>query len=122
MRALDEHIKLARASIDFYPDLDSAFEINVAKVRAVLPTELRERLREPVEMLVRTAQSTYREHSSPSGGSRSARRNRPNGKQAASSRLALETAAKKIGELRALRRVLSELKKSDPDAARWLGW
>ena len=62
MRALDEHVKLARASIDFYPGLDAAFEIDVAKVRAVLPAELRERLQGPVESLVRAAQAVYRAH------------------------------------------------------------
>jgi hypothetical protein len=72
MRALDEHVKLACASIDFQPELDAAFEINVAKVRAVLPTELRDRLGEPVEKLVRVAQAAYREHalSAPSHGAK----------------------------------------------------
>lgn len=60
MRANDEHTKLARASIDFYPDLDAAFGINIAKARVDLPTELRERLKDPVEKLVRRANARYR--------------------------------------------------------------
>jgi hypothetical protein len=34
LRAADEHTKFARAAIDFQTDLDSAFQINVAKMRS----------------------------------------------------------------------------------------
>ncbi len=113
MRALDEHVKLARAAIDFYPDLDSAFEINVAKVRAVLPAELKERLQRPVESLVRAAQNAYREHSSDAAPVRSANLNR---------RKALEAAAKKAGEQRALRKIVKQIQEAAPKLAKDLGW
>ncbi len=39
IRAADEHTKLARASLDFQTDLDLLFQINVAKMRALIPPE-----------------------------------------------------------------------------------
>src|SRR6266508_1186447 len=70
MRTKDEHSKLARAALDFHPDLDSAFEVNVAKATVSLPTDLRERLREPIDDLARWAQRVYRQRdaASPSVG------------------------------------------------------
>jgi hypothetical protein len=71
MRTKDEHSKLARAALDFHPDLDSAFEVNVAKATVSLPADLRERLREPIDDLARWAQRVYRQRdaaSPPVGG------------------------------------------------------
>lgn len=66
MRAADEHTKLARAALEFWPDLDDEFEINISKMRVRLPEELRERLGAPVTQLIKRAQEKYR------GGERSA--------------------------------------------------
>jgi histidine kinase/DNA gyrase B/HSP90-like ATPase len=122
MRALDEHVKLARASIDFYPGLDAAFEINVAKVRAVLPTELRERLRAPVECLVRAAQAAYRAHPGGDTAREQTQRRKPQKGSNATARPALESAARKAGELPSLRRIVRHLRMSDPRLAEHLGW
>lgn len=59
MRTADEHTKLARVSIDFFPDLDEAFGINIAKMRVNLPRSLRERLKTPIEDLLREAKKAY---------------------------------------------------------------
>jgi hypothetical protein len=59
MRTADEHTKLARAAIDFYPDLDPVFEVNIAKFRVTLPPELKDQLEEPVERLVKRAKTVY---------------------------------------------------------------
>lgn len=59
MRAPDEHTKLARVSLDFYPELDPAFGINIAKMRVTLPLQLRERLKDPIEDLIRVAKRAY---------------------------------------------------------------
>ena len=59
MRTADEHTKLARAAIDFRPDLDSAFEVNVAKFRVTLPPELKDQMEEPVERFVKLAKVVY---------------------------------------------------------------
>ena len=42
IRGIDEHTKLARASIDFDTDLDETFQINVAKMSVVLPADAEE--------------------------------------------------------------------------------
>ncbi|WP_375424832.1 ATP-binding protein [uncultured Friedmanniella sp.] len=60
LRGYDEHIKLARAAVEFWPDLDEAFEINVAKTRVKLPEELRDQLKPLVTMLTRRADDRYR--------------------------------------------------------------
>jgi hypothetical protein len=59
LRAPDEHTKLARVALDFYPELDGAFGINIAKMRVQLPSQLRERLKDPIEDLIRVAKRAY---------------------------------------------------------------
>jgi len=117
LRAPDEHLKLARASIDFFPELDPAFEVNVAKVRVSLPSELRERLKTPVDLLVRAAQAAYRhEKQAVAGQERKTRR------QTSVPKRAIEAAARRAGEGPALKRIVRELRAQDPELARSLGW
>lgn len=59
LRAADEHTKFARAALDFHPELDPAFGINIAKMRVNLPPGLRDSLRPPIETLVRRAKQRY---------------------------------------------------------------
>lgn len=59
MRTSDEHTKLARVALDFWPDLDSAFDLNVAKARVNLPADLRAQLQPLVEQLVKQARNVY---------------------------------------------------------------
>ncbi len=59
IRTPDEHTKLARIALDFWPDLDSAFEVNVAKARVNLPADLRKMLQPHVEQLVKQARKHY---------------------------------------------------------------
>lgn len=66
IRVLDEHTKLARVAVDFFPSLDSAFGINIAKASVQLPEDLRTRLEPIVNQVARQADQRYR-----SGGSRS---------------------------------------------------
>lgn len=119
MRTLDEHVKLARASIDFYPNLDSAFEINVAKVRSTLPAVLRERLAPQVDTLVRTAQAAYRDR--PGDGETPTKRSSP-AANATTAALALEQSARRVGELRALKKIVRQLCASEPRVAKTLGF
>lgn len=114
LRVRDEHLKLARASLDFFPELDAAFEINVAKTRVKLPQPLRPELAEPVDELARAAQSRYRNHDKsdvPAVARGTARR-----------RARMEAAARSVGELKALRKIARELRKTDPKLAGMLGW
>lgn len=114
MRVQDEHLKLARASLDFFPDLDSAFEVNVSKVRVTLPADLRLHLAEPIDELARAAQSKYRSHTREPA----VRSARINGKH----RAALEKAAREAGEIQALRRIARRLRSAAPEVAKSLGW
>jgi hypothetical protein len=122
MRALDEHVKLARASIDFYPALDPAFEVDVSKARAVLPAELRERLQGPVESLVRAAQAAYRAHSNGHGDAPQTTRARLHSPPIPGARAAIESAAENAGESASLKRIIRKLRKSHPQLAAQLGW
>ena len=60
IRNPDEHIKFARASLDFFPDLDDAFKINIAKMTVHLPTSVREDLKKPIAAFTKYAQKSYR--------------------------------------------------------------
>lgn len=114
LRVRDEHLKLARASLDFFPELDAAFEINVAKTRVKLPQSLRPELADPVDELARAAQSRYRNHD---------RSDAPAAAPGVAQRRArMEAAARSVGELRALRKIAKQLKKTDPKLAGMLGW
>ena len=67
LRAADEHVKLARAALEFWPPLDEAFEINISKMRVRLPEELRDQLKPLVSFLSRCADDRYRKSSRRSG-------------------------------------------------------
>ena len=60
LRTMDEHSKLARIAIDIPAELQECFQINVAKMRVVLPDELRPELRALASGVVTCAQETYR--------------------------------------------------------------
>jgi hypothetical protein len=59
LRHADEHTKLLRVAIDFPSDLDSAFSINITKMRARIPAEIRERLGSHVSAWAKTARIRY---------------------------------------------------------------
>lgn len=67
LRGIDEHMKLARASIDFDTDLDESFQINVAKMSVELPPVVRQMVERPVQELCVLADDAYR-RSANSGG------------------------------------------------------
>jgi hypothetical protein len=141
MRTADEHTKLARAAIDFYPDLDPAFEVNVAKFRVTLPPELKDQLEEPVERLVKRAKSVYGgQNSNGSQGSFASRgggnsthgTGRPKGGAGrgttsghlsrVSVKSALERAAADAGETEAFRKIIRALVKRFPELAHEFGF
>lgn len=67
LRGNDEHVKLARAALEFWPDLDEAFEVNIAKMRVRIPEELRDQLKPMVSFLTRCADDRYRKSSRRTG-------------------------------------------------------
>ena len=60
LRTMDEHSKLARIAIDIPAELEDLFQINVAKMRVVLPEQLRPQLRSLAAGVVTAAQDAYR--------------------------------------------------------------
>ena len=60
IRGIDEHTKLARAALEFDTDLDSVFNINVAKIRVTLPPQIRQMLDRPINELCAYADDRYR--------------------------------------------------------------
>lgn len=59
MRAVDEHTKLLRVAVDFSRDLDRAFAINITKMRARIPAEIKERVESQVSSWAKTARERY---------------------------------------------------------------
>jgi hypothetical protein len=60
IRGIDEHTKLGRAALEFGTGLDSAFGINVAKMRVAIPSDIRPTLKQEVTDLVKAANNAYR--------------------------------------------------------------
>ncbi|MGW6099008.1 ATP-binding protein [Streptomyces sp. NPDC055157] len=65
LRAVEEHSKLARVSLEFFPELDSAFGVNVAKASVSLPHELRRDLAPLVSAWCSQANTAYRQKKRP---------------------------------------------------------
>jgi hypothetical protein len=131
IRGIDEHTKLARASLDFDTDLDSVFNINVAKMRVTIPPQLRQMLERPINELCGRADDIYRKtsrrttagqatddrgHPFPAAGRRST--DRPAAEDAG---LALRAAAMHTGEYESFRRIVVTLQQQAPDVAEALG-
>lgn len=60
LRTPDEHTKLARIAIDFTSAADSAFGINVAKIRVLLPAGIRNELQAIASGVAQRADAAYR--------------------------------------------------------------
>jgi Histidine kinase-, DNA gyrase B-, and HSP90-like ATPase len=59
LRAPDEHTKLLRVAVDFPSGLDRAFAINITKMRARIPAEIREAVANDVSVWVKAARERY---------------------------------------------------------------
>jgi hypothetical protein len=130
MRTCDEHTKLARVSLDFMPDLDSAFQLDVTKGKSTLPTMLRNQLAEHIEKLCSYARGKYGAAGGggasvgKKGGKRGLREHRPKGDSVSARRIgtALHSAAIKTGELLVFGKIQEQVRKDDPEVAGELGW
>ncbi|MDQ3756255.1 MAG: ATP-binding protein [Actinomycetota bacterium] len=144
IRTPDEHTKMARIALDFFPDLDAVFGINIAKAYVTLPAELREQLDPLVSQVTRRADQRYRTGDARgtggpggSGGSTGGRGGGRRGGQGTASagggdgrspglgvrtRRAIEDAAASAGEKQALERIIAALTERSPEVARDLGW
>jgi hypothetical protein len=118
LRAVDEHTKLARASLDFDTDLDEAFQINVAKMRVNIPPSLKQMLERPVHELCIKADDTYRKSSrvraSPPGSDRRQVDLRDVG-------VSLRAAAMEAGHIGALMEAMNVLRERNPELWKALG-
>ena len=119
IRAADEHTKLARAALEFEPDADEAFRINVAKMRVLLPAELRPALTRPLQELCHRANRAYRTDA--------ARRVADQATPAASGDIsqvggALLAAAARCGQTTALMKIMDQLTSDQEELAKGLGW
>ena len=143
IRGIDEHTKLARASLDFDTGLDSVFNINVAKIRVTLPPQIRQMLERPINELCSYADDRYRKASRrgqapsaeptmppappvPHGGPGPAGERGPRTVLGGSvsgidAGLALRAAAMLAGEYDSFGRILAELSKQNPEIVSALG-
>ena len=125
IRAADEHTKFARASVDFQTDLDSLFQINVAKMRVLLPVEVRTLLERPIHELCHRADSVYRreaqqdEQTADPAGEPQTPKSRGDTSEIGT---ALMAAALDAGEHAAFSRVMDKLRLLAPELASALGW
>jgi Histidine kinase-, DNA gyrase B-, and HSP90-like ATPase len=130
IRGIDEHTKLARAALDFDTDLDSVFNINVAKMRVSIPPQIRQMLERPINELCAHADDRYRKTSrrigkDQEGGAGEPRGGRADPKSSVSpggeAGLALRAAAMQAGEYEAFRRIVDVLAEQAPGIAEALG-
>jgi hypothetical protein len=131
IRGIDEHTKLARAALDFDTDLDSVFNINVAKMRVMIPAQLRQMLAQPINELCGQADDAYRKtprHSAPDLAAGddldkepSAAPEKPRKAPSADTALALRAAAMHAGEYEAFQRIVTTLQQQAPEVAAALG-
>lgn len=137
MRTSDEHTKLARVALDFWPDLDSAFDLNVAKARVNLPADLRAQLQLLIEQFVKQARKAYspsNKFPQPSRGGHAGGRGHGGESAPAAGAgpgkvgrnlhigVALDDAASAVGESAALKRIRKSLRVRNSDAATEIGW
>ena len=123
IRAADEHTKYARASLDFHTTHDPLFQINVAKMRVTLPTELRAILEKPLLELSHHADSVYRNDSD--GRSRHRQeRPEPQSASAAANEIAaaIIVAAIATDTYEHLATMIEYVQSNEPQIARSLGW
>jgi hypothetical protein len=59
LRAADEHTKLLRVAVHFTRDLDQSFSMNVTKMRARIPTEIRDQVRNALSKWAKDARERY---------------------------------------------------------------
>jgi len=130
IRGIDEHTKLARASLDFDTDLDSVFNINVAKIRVTIPPQIRQMVERPINDLCSQADDIYRKtarrgaadaagagrDAHPWAGPVPAARSTGDG-----AGLALRAAAMHAGEYESFRRIVAALRQQAPEVAESLG-
>ncbi len=65
LRSSDEHTKLLRIAIEFNSENDRSFSVNISKMKALIPGELREDLKKEIEKWASEARRVYDRKISP---------------------------------------------------------
>jgi hypothetical protein len=125
-RGIDEHTKLARASLDFSCNLDEVFNINVAKMRVAVPAQLKQMLERPVSELCILADRVYRRHNADADGTgddqAESTPSTPTTGALSEVGVALKSAAIQSGEYDSLKKVMKVMSRQHPEIARGLGF
>ena len=121
IRGIDEHTKLARASIDFDTDLDETFQINVSKMSVVLPATLKNMLERPIHDLCVRADAAYRRAASVGDTRRSsAKSDTVDGVALREVGVAMKAALLESSDLKTFRATIRSLKQRHPDLGKAL--
>jgi hypothetical protein len=124
IRAIDEHTKLARTALDFSPELDELFRIDVAKTRVILPAEIRTLIEPQINELCHRAQEMYRRDLRE--GSQDQESYFPVGRvdssTAESIGAAVLAAALATKTVKALDAMTKHLRRVNPEIVKQLGW
>lgn len=121
IRGIDEHTKLARASLEFGTELDEVLQTNVAKMRVAIPQVLAQQLERPIKELCQFAESAYRE----AAADRSEEQRSPTsavGRELHSVGTALKAGAMAADEYASLSRIMLVVRSEDSELAAALGW
>lgn len=125
-RGIDEHTKLARASLDFTSNLDEVFNINVAKMRVSIPAQLKQMLERPVSELCILADRVYRRHNADVADDAddvvTNKDKSPISSALPEVGLALKSAAIQSGHYEVFKQVMRFMGQQHPDLARGLGF
>jgi len=123
IRGIDEHTKLARASLDFDTSLDPVFNINVSKMRVAVPAQLRQMIIAAVNELCVAANAAYRRSSSRGNMPSHLAAREPGAPHPdlALAGLALRSAAMQSGTCEALEAILAVIRRDAPEIASALG-
>jgi hypothetical protein len=125
-RGIDEHTKLARASLDFSSDLDEVFNINVAKMRVSVPAQLKQMLDRPVSELCILADRVYRRHDGDAADDADATAEHDDAAPVSGALsevgLVLKSAAIQCGQYDGLKKVMKVVRDQHPELARGLGF
>lgn len=126
-RGIDEHTKLARASLDFTCNLDEVFNINVAKMRVSVPAQLKQMLDRPVSELCILADRVYRRHNVDTAeGADADVTERDDGAPVSGTLsevgLVLKSAAIQCGQYDGFKKVMNVVRDQHPELARGLGF
>ncbi|GAA1899059.1 ATP-binding protein [Williamsia serinedens] len=121
-RGIDEHTKLARASIDFDNDLDEIFNINVAKMRVAIPGQLKQMLERPISELCILADRTYRRQDHNDDPSEDRSESKGGSSSNAEVGLALKSAAIQSGHYETLKKIVEVMREQNPEMAAGLGF